>query len=146
MSHIVPSHQVDSQGGDCTDPTTHTVRVSSVLGSAGGGGITLKTAAFTLSASGPVVPAVSGKRIKVYAYKLVPSAPGTNTTVTLNWRDGSATDLEGPQVAISQQALIETVSPPAFLFATTAGNSLDLVITGTGSVAGRVSYWDGDDA
>ena len=38
MSHVVPSNQVDSQGGDCTDPETHSVRVLVTGGGTGGGG------------------------------------------------------------------------------------------------------------
>src|SRR5580765_8244350 len=38
MSHIVPSNQVDSAGGDCTNPDTHTIRVAIVVDETGGGG------------------------------------------------------------------------------------------------------------
>lgn len=101
---------------------------------------TLKSGAFSLSASGTVVSAVSGKRIKVYAVKLVVSA-GLN----VNFRDGASTNLEGSMALAANGGFVEFVNPPNFLFATTAGNSLDLVVSGTGTVAGRVSYWDDDN-
>ena len=56
------------------------------------GGKTLKTAKFSLSATGTVVAAVASKRIKVYAYKIVVSA-----AISVKWRDGASTDLEDLQ-------------------------------------------------
>ena len=100
---------------------------------------TLKTASFSLAATGAVVAAVSGKRIKVYAVRLVVSA-----AVSVNFRDGASTALEGAQPLAANGGFAESVNPPAFLFATTAGNALDLVISGAGTVSGRVSYWDED--
>jgi len=102
-------------------------------------GITLKTASVNLSATGTVVNAITGKKIKVYAVKLVCSA-----ALTINWRDGSTNNLEGGQSFAANGGYVESVNPPAYLFATSPGNSLDLVISGTGTVGGRVSYWDDD--
>ena len=100
---------------------------------------TLKSASFSLSATGTVITAVATKRLKVYAIKLVVSA-----AISVNFRDGASTGLEGAQAIAANGGYIESVNPPAFLFGTTAGNSLDLVISGTGTAAGRVSYWDDD--
>jgi hypothetical protein len=100
---------------------------------------TLKTAAFSLSATGSVVSAVTSKRIKVFAIKLSASA-----AISVKWRDGASTDLEGFQPLAANGGYVETVQPNAFLLATSAGNSLDLVISGTGTASGRVSYWDDD--
>lgn len=105
----------------------------------GGAGKTLKTAVVSLSATGTVVAAVASKRIKVYAVKVICSA-----AISVNWRDGASTALEGAQAIALNSGFVENVNPPAFLFGTTAGNSLDLVITGIGTAAGRVSYWDDD--
>lgn len=99
----------------------------------------LKTANFSLSATGTVVTAVPGKRIKVFAAKLIVDA-----AIGVAWRDGGSTALEGTYSLAANGGFIEQVTPPAFLFSTTAGNSLDLVITGAGNAAGRVSYWDED--
>ena len=104
-----------------------------------GSGKTLKSAAFSLSASGTVVPLVSSKRIKVFATKCVVSA-----ALSVNFRDGPSTGLEGAMPIALNGGFVETVEPPNFLFATTAGQALELAITGVGTAAGRVSYWDDD--
>jgi hypothetical protein len=98
-----------------------------------------KSAVINLNATGTVINAVSGKRIKVFALKLIVSA-----ALSVNFRDGGATLIEGAQPLLANAGYIENVNPPAFLFGTTAGNSLDLVISGAGTVTGRVSYWDDD--
>jgi hypothetical protein len=105
----------------------------------GPGGRTLTSAPFSLSATGNVVSVVAGKRIKVFAVKLVVSA-----AISVNWRDGASGDLEGAQPYAANGGYTESVNPPGFLFATTAGNPLALVITGSGTASGRVSYWDDD--
>lgn len=105
----------------------------------GGSGKTLKSAAFTLSATGTVVAAVATKRIKVYALKLIVDA-----SISVHFRDGASTALEGAQTLLANGGVVESVNPPSFLFASSAGNSLDLVISGTGNASGRVTYWDDD--
>lgn len=99
----------------------------------------LKTASFSLTATGSIVSAVTGKRIKVYAVRLVVSA-----AISVNFRSGAATALEGAQPLAANGGFVEAITPPDYLFATAAGQSLDLVITGAGTAAGRVSYWDSD--
>lgn len=103
------------------------------------GSKTLKTQKFSLSATGTVISAVSAKKLKIYAYKLVVSA-----AISVKWRDGSSTDIEDLQPLAPSGGEAESVSPPSYLFSTTAGNTLDLVISGTGTASGRVSYWDDD--
>jgi hypothetical protein len=105
----------------------------------GGLGKDLKSSPFSLSATGTVVSAVPNRRIKVFAVKLAASA-----AITVLWRDGASENLEGAQSMPIAGNYVEFVSPPVFLFATSAGNSLDLVIAGIGTAAGRVSYWDSD--
>lgn len=100
---------------------------------------TLKTAPFSLNATGTVVSAVAAKRIKVYSVVLVCSA-----NATVNWRDGASTNLEGAMSVVANGGYALACSYPTFLIATTAGNSLDLVVSGGGTAAGRVSYWDTD--
>jgi len=51
MSHVVPSHQLDSDGNDATDTTNHAVRVNIVAGSSGGGGVTPVVVSGTLGAA-----------------------------------------------------------------------------------------------
>lgn len=103
---------------------------------AGTTGKDLRTASFSLTATGTVVSAITGLRIRVYAVKLVASA-----AISVNFRDGGATNLEGAQALAINGGFVENINPPAFLFQTTAGNSLDLVISGVGTAAGRVSYF-----
>jgi hypothetical protein len=105
----------------------------------GGSGKTLKSAVISRTTTGTVVSAVASKRIKVYAVKL-----GASAAFSVNWRDGASTNLEGAMPLGVTGGYVEVVKPPEFLFATSAGNSLDLVITGVGTAAGRVSYWDDD--
>ena len=107
----------------------------------GGSGKTLKSASFSLAATGSIVASVASKRIKVYAVKLICSA-----AISVNFRSGGATALEGAQPIAANGGFIESVNPPSFLFGTTAGESLDLVISGAGTASGRISYWDDDNA
>lgn len=100
---------------------------------------TFKTAKIDTSATSTIVTAVGGKRIKVYAIKLNVSAG-----ITVNFRSGNATDLEGGQPYDAKSGYTHAVTPPAFLIATDAGDSLDLVINGVGNVSGVVSYFDDD--
>ena len=107
----------------------------------GGANKTLKSAMVSLSSTGSVVSAVVSKKIKAYAIKLICSA-----TLSIGFRDGASTMLEGSQLIVPSGGFVESVNPPSYLFTTSAGNSLDLVISGTGTAAGRVSYWDDDAA
>lgn len=132
VSNFPSSYPVTDNGGSITVDGT----VTSVDS---GAGKTLKSASFSLSATGSVVTAVTSKRIKVFAVKLVCSA-----AISVNFRSGASTSLEGAQSMAANGGYVEAVNPPAFLFGTTAGESLDLVISGTGTAAGRVSYWDDD--
>ena len=109
-----------------------------IIGSLTASSKTLQSATFVAAATMTVVPAVAGFRIKVYAVKLVVSA-----AISVNWRDGSSTALEGPQPLAANGGYVESVTPPNFIFGTSQGNSLDLVVTG-GTAYGRVSYWDDD--
>ena len=99
----------------------------------------LKHQLISLSATGTVVAAVPGRRIKVFAVKAVADA-----ALSVRFRSGATTALEGNQALAANGGYIEQVSPPSYLFATAVGEGLDLVITGVGNVGGRISYWDED--
>jgi hypothetical protein len=107
-----------------------------------GTGKTLRRAVASLSATGDVVAAVAGKRIKVYQYALQSQTDG----MTVQLRSGTA----GPLLTLPwtlnarEGAVGGAVSPPAFLFGTSAGQSLRAIVTGTGTVTVEVSYWDDD--
>lgn len=98
---------------------------------------TLKTAAFSITATGTLIAAVAGKRLRVYALSYI-----SGGIASVNFRDGASTALEGVFAHAANSGRVENVNPPAFLFATTAGNSLDMVYSGAGTVAGRISYWE----
>lgn len=106
-----------------------------------GSGKVLKTVAFSLGGTATVIAAVPNRIIKVYAVKLIVSA-----AMNVNFRDGASTALEGAQAIATNGGYIEQVTPPDYLFSTSLGNSLDLVLSGGGTAAGRISYWDSDDA
>lgn len=98
---------------------------------------TLKSASFSITATGTIVAAVAGKRIKVYALSYI-----SGGIASVNFRDGATTALEGAFAHAANSGRVENVNPPSFLFATTAGNSLDMVYSGAGTVGGRVSYFE----
>lgn len=100
-------------------------------------GKTLKSQKFSLSSTDTVITAVASKSLRVYALKLVCSA-----AVSVKFRSGASTDLEDLQPYLASGGYTESVTPPSFLFETVSGESLDLVISGTGTVSGRVSYWE----
>jgi len=102
-------------------------------------GKTVKSAAVDINATGTVISAVALKKIKVFAVKLILSAP-----LSLNFRSGATSLLEGPMPMTANSGYVESVTPPMFLFCTAVAENLDLVILGAGTVSGRISYWDDD--
>jgi hypothetical protein len=103
----------------------------------------LKRAVLNGSTSGAdVVPAVAGKRIKVFAYAL--QATGT---VTMKLRDGaSGADLTLTWDFQAREGVAShTVKPPTYLFATSAGLALQVVLSGVVTSGVEVSYWDSDE-
>lgn len=99
----------------------------------------LKRAVFA-SSSGDVVAAVSGKRIKVFAYAIQAGADGS----TAQFTNGLAGDNLTVAWAFNNREGVcaSPAKPPSYLFATSAGVSLYCVVTGTIKV--EVSYWDDD--
>lgn len=104
----------------------------------------LKTFVVSLTATGDVVAAVAGKRIKVYRYAI----QSRNVGMTAQFRDGAAGSLLGLRWGLDAREGVESpcASPPDWLFATTAGNALQAVIGGTGTVDIEVNVWDDDAA
>jgi hypothetical protein len=95
-----------------------------------------KEAVFTLTSSGTIVSAVTGKRIKVFCAVLAVSGAMTAGMSTVSGTEALPLSANGGYVAC--------VQPPAFIRATAAGSALGLVTVGTGTVSGWVSYWDDD--
>lgn len=112
-----------------------------------GSGKTLKTFSGTCSSSGnnTIISAVTSKRLKVYS--LVLSYIGT-TAVVAYFRDGTGGselrryDFQTP-ASVSTGAN-DSVNPPSFLLATTAGNELDLNLSAAQAIHYAGSYFDDD--
>lgn len=100
-------------------------------------GKTLAFATVNLTATGTVVSLTGGQSIYVYALRLVSQSTG----MAVNWRSGGSTALDAAETYDAHEGYVESVTPPGYLFKTASGESLDLVISGTGTVRGRVSYW-----
>lgn len=104
---------------------------------------TLTSIKVSLTSTGVVIAATPGTRIKVCVAKLICSG-----AQTINWRStlatpagATSTELEGAQSFAANGGSVEAVTPPAFLFTTDYGASLDLLISGAGTVAGRITFW-----
>lgn len=82
-----------------------------------------------------IVPAVPGKIIYIYSVCI-----STLATVSVNFRSGT-TDLEGPMPFATRAGYADSVDPPAHLMQSLVGDSISVVLTGNGSVFGRLSYW-----
>jgi len=98
--------------------------------------LALLSAPVSISSTGVVITGVPGKKIRVYATKIVCSAD-----LSINFKDGASTDISGAMPLLANSGYIENIVPPAFLFETSAGNDLILAISGSGTASGRVSYW-----
>lgn len=88
------------------------------------------------AASNEIVAAAgAGKKIRVFAVKLVAGG-----AVSTTWQT-AATALEGAVPHAANGGYTESVDPPAFLFETAANEALNLLSSGAVQVSGRVSYW-----
>lgn len=107
-------------------------------------GKTLKRAIVALTETGNIVAAVTGKRLKVFSY----AVQSRDDSMTVQFRDGAAGSVLSLRWTLNSRegATIGATTPPKFLFQTTAGNALQAVITGTGTIDIEVSYWDDDPA
>lgn len=103
---------------------------------------TLKRAVVSLTASGNVVAAVAGKVLKVYEYEI----QSLTDSMTVLLEDGSAgADLAGAYSFNAREGIAPgAVTPPNYLFKTTAATALYATLTGTGTVKIAASYWDDD--
>lgn len=107
----------------------------------GGSGKTLKRAVLNTSTdNADVIAAVASKRLKIYSYAI--QATGT---VNVFLRDGSAGGALTPTYNFqAREGVVESVDPPNYLFATTAGNELEVDLSGAVTVGIAISYWDDD--
>ena len=108
-------------------------------------GKSLKTVTGTVAADTDIVAAVAAKMIKVYALSLF-SASTTSNTITMQSNAATAkwtVILQAPAAA-SVMGLNLAVTPPAYLFATVAGEKLTLDVSAAVNVTYSLSYWDDD--
>ena len=64
--------------------------------------------------------------------------------VNAKWKDGASTDLTGDNNLGIREGYAPSVTPPAFLLETSAGNALILNLSAAVAVDGWVAYWDDD--
>lgn len=93
-----------------------------------------KFASVSLTATGDLVTAVTGKKIRVLGYALVCSA-----ALTINFESGT-TDLTGAMEIAANGGVSYAGGLDAPAFETAAGSKLALTISGTGNVRGHLVY------
>jgi hypothetical protein len=107
------------------------------------------TGATTGAGTTYIQAAVSGKKIKVYAYDIISTVAG-GTYFQVKFTDGVT---GGAELAVHGlvnatgncvTGVAKSVTPPAYLFATTAGNTLTLISSAAQPVNYNVSYWTSD--
>ena len=109
-------------------------------------GKTLKTVSGSLTDDTDVIAAVTGKRLKVYAYSLISSGTNANTVLfksngtggTEIWRS----PLQSPASIMAGANL--SIPPPSFLFATVAGEKLTMDVSVADTVHYSLAYFDDD--
>lgn len=110
-------------------------------------GRTLKTVSGSLTADTDVIAAVTSKRLKVYAYSLI-TTDNTGTTPLFKSNGTAGTELwrvylKGPDASTPFGANL-AVTPPAFLFATAAGEKLTVDVGSAATIHYSIAYWDDD--
>lgn len=110
-------------------------------------GKTILTASGSLTADTDVIAAVTSKRIKVHAFSLYTF--GTSASVILFKSNGVAGTLLWTACAQAVSSTVfgtgQSVNPPDFLFATTAGQKLTIDVGNTDTIYYSISY-QADDA
>ena len=110
-----------------------------------GDGKTQKRKTGSASVTFAIVPAVTGKKIKVYSLSLMTTS---TVAVTVEFKDGAAGTVIGTyllQAPTSVMAgITENVTVPSRLFETTAGNLLEMAFSAAVVVVYNVRYWDDD--
>ncbi len=107
------------------------------------GGHDYKSAVINDGSSGDntIIALVSSKKLKIFAVLLV-----ADGTVNVRFESNAGgTAITGVMNLEAREGFTLAVSPPAFLFETTAGQLLNLELSAAVTVNGFVSYWDDDD-
>ncbi len=100
------------------------------------GEIKPKFAEVDLADSGDLVPAVTGKKIKLVTYLLIPAAD-----VTMKFQTGASTDLSGAMSTAAKFGVGAGVPFPSWLLETKNGEKLNLVLGAAVAVKGHISYF-----
>ena len=100
----------------------------------------MRTAKIDLAASGDLVAAVPGFKIRVTSLAMAASA-----TLTAKLQSGAATDLEGARTMIAGVPLVLPFAPSIpgehrGYFETAVGEKLNIVLAGAGQVSGFLTY------
>ena len=91
------------------------------------------TQPFSLSASGDIITAVTGSKIRVVSLLITASA-----AITVKFQRAGTTDLTGALYLPANGSI--SISNPLGLFETGTGERLNAVLTGTGTYTGFVTY------
>jgi hypothetical protein len=94
----------------------------------------IKFAKISLTATGDLVPAVPGFKIRVISYMIICSA-----ALTVNF-ESNTTDITGPMEISANSGASYPGGVMAPAFETAAGEKLAMTITGTGNVRGHLAY------
>ena len=118
-----------------------TKRATGVVGISESGKILMHAVISEVTAArNAIVAAVSGKKIKVFAYVLI------NTTAQIvTWESGT-TALSGAMALASNGGITIAVQPPECILETVAGEALNITQSAATQLSGHLSYWDDDDA
>jgi hypothetical protein len=140
LQRIVVSTSSGTESGTSGSPFVVSIGSQSL-------GKTLKTATGTVSATTTIVAAVTSKRIKVQSYALLTSST-TAVTATFRSASGGTALWTIPMQATSGAVFGANLATqcPAFLFATNAGELLELGLSGAVSVTYSITYWDDDNS
>lgn len=97
-------------------------------------GTVLQFADINIAASGAVVAAVAGKRIRVIAMDIVcPNAQ------TVSWQSSGGAEISGPQAFAANGGIVRPYNPGGW-FQTAIGEGLNIIVSGAGTIGGNVTF------
>jgi hypothetical protein len=105
-----------------------------------------KVVSSSLTADTDIIAAVATKKLKVYAYSLISSGTSANTVI---FKSNGTAGTELWRVPLQSSTAIMAganlaVTPPAYLFATVAGEKLTLDVSVADTLHYSVAYFDDD--
>ena len=91
-----------------------------------------------------LIPAIPGKVVKIFAFSMFAAAGSTSVTVTFTDSVGGTTLFAALAQAANQNIFSfgEATSLPTFLFATSAGNALNVNLSGAAQLLVNISFWE----